>query len=109
MGDRTMPSTTQRDVPYPITIGEARYRGTYAHGQWILVAGLYHPRTQCDAWAGDVDCMAFWHDRQHKGPLFTVEVERGPRTEERDAYAAAGNDTTELIDDLFRFYGDSHE
>lgn len=113
MSDSPVPvrPVNTRDVPYPIHISESRYGGIYSGGQWIVVAGLYHPREQCDAWGGDVECGTFWMRRDTRGPVFTVDIERSSgRTEPRETYAASGNDPNKLLVGLFEYYGEmGHE
>lgn len=109
MSDSPVPlrPVNSRDVPYPVHISESRYGGIYSGGQWIVVAGLYHPREQCDAWGGDVECGTFWTRRETQGPEFTVDIERpSGRAESRKTYAASGNDPNELLVELFEHYGD---
>lgn len=93
--------TNDRDTPYPITIREARYSGTYAGGPWVLLAGIGRPGA-CEAFGSDNPCQDFWNARREHGPEFENPEDWG-----RDyAYAAAGEDPNDLLADLLDYYGD---
>lgn len=94
---------------YPIQVHQSRYQGSYEGGGWVIIAGLHHPRKNCDAFAGDIPCHNFWRSVGPDGEVKTTEEEKFGEEQETEFYVNSGNDPTELVEEHREWLKDHDE
>lgn len=90
---------------YPVVIQEGRYKvgsesAVYAHGPWVIIAGVYRPDEHTDAFGSDVECRAFWTKVDTEGQFIEIEEPRFTSQDVREIYVNAGDDPSKLVEQM---------